>query len=978
MKTKWMKIAGTSMALGLALTLSPKATGAEGDGNLLELNVNVLSNDDEADDVLDVKVEDAPILGTVSAEVPSENDNGGAVLNVTVEDSAVGNIGANVLYKESSEEAAGSSEKSGVAGVTLEETPVGDAEANVLYEETSEDAAGSAEKSGAAGVTLEETPVGDAEADVLYEEASEGSGGSSEKSGVAGVTLEETPVGDAEADVLYEETSEGAADSSEKSGVAGVTLEETPVGDAEANVLYEEASEGAADDSDQTGVVNVTLEPSPEDGIPAGSANEHPDSNASGPAEGSAAQAESAEQTAEPHDDGGLGLNLNNLPLLGDLHIGLGEQQSDGETDSGSLINVGLTGGILDEVNVDVLGQSSSADGMEQGSLASVGLDNGLTNDVAVNVLGGKQTETTLDGGVVEVNASDLPILEETHVGVIDRHEATDGENAAVTGGVVSAGLSNDLLDDVSATVLGGNAVDTEKGSITNGGVVEVNASDLPILEETHVGVIDRHEATDGENAAVSGGAVSADLSNDLLDDMTANVLGGNAVGTENGSAANGGVVDVNASDLPILEDTHVGVIDRHEATDGENAAVTGGVVSAGLSNDLLDDVTATVLGGNAVDTEDGTFGDSGIVEVIGSGLPLLGGSHLGVLDSHSSTNDEETTDSSGLLQGDFSDGLLGNVGLDVLAKDEMETADGTTIIERGISVQLPDLPLLPIDLNVLVNEQFIPAAPGEGTDPDEGATDPGNGTTDPDEGATDPGNGTTDPDEGVTDPGNGTTDPDAGTTDPNEGTTDPDAGTTEPGEGTTDPDAGTTDPDAGTTDPGEGTTDPDAGTTDPGNGTTDPDAGTTDPGEGTTDPDAGTTDPGEGTTDPDAGTTDPGSGTTDPDAGTTDPDEGATDPGNGTTVPGNNGSNPAGEVEGEEFDQVGTSGSGGSNNTDGNTAWPVGMNDSDDDGSATSSASAASTGEMLPKTGGFLNSLMLVLIALALIGGGAGLRKFA
>ncbi|MET3575937.1 hypothetical protein, partial [Bhargavaea ullalensis] len=429
MKTNWMKIAGTSFALCLAVTLSPKATGAESDGNLLELDVNVLTDKEDTAEVLDVKAEDVPVVGTVSVELPSEKENGSAVLNATVEDSAVGNLNADVLYEESPERASGTEEKSGVAGVTLDESPVGDVQADVLHEESSEGASSTEEKSGVAGVTLDESPVGDVQADVLYEEYTEGASGTEEKSGVADVSVQES-------------------------------LPDTDAAENEENASSQNPSEEAA----------------------------------------------------EPKKDGGLGLNLNNLPLLGDLHVGLLEHSDDDEAKSGSLINVGLKGGILEDVNIDVLGQSS-ADGTEQGSLASVNLNNGLTQDVTVDVVGGKQTDGTFDGGVVDVNASDLPILEQTHIGVLDRHEATDGETTAVTGGVVSADLSNDLLDDVSVDVIGGNAVVTEDGYVSNGGVVDVNASDLPILEQTHIGVLDRHEATDGETTAVTGGVVSADLS---------------------------------------------------------------------------------------------------------------------------------------------------------------------------------------------------------------------------------------------------------------------------------------------------------------------------------------------------------------------------------------------------------------------------------------------------------------------------------
>jgi len=592
-------------------------------------------------------------------------------------------------------------------------------------------------------------------------------------------------------------------------------------------------------------------------------------------------------------------VELSDVPLLGDVNVNIPSKPMSDEdgTRTNAVATVNVSDGVLDEVDVTVL-EKSETDGQtseSKVSLASVGISSELTNDVNVDIGSGDAKvdgngSSSFDGGLVEVNTEELPVLGETHVGVLDRHESSNKEGESLSAGVVQADLDNELLKDTSVKVLateqaftadsensmsavadvhvsGGvleglvNELDVSvlektdstdgdaiavKGSLASigltsdltdyvnvyvasgetkndgngsssfdGGLVEVNTEELPALGETHVGVLDRHESSNKEGESLSAGVVQADLDNELLKDTSVKVLATEQTSTADSENSMSAVADVHVGGgvlEGLVNELDVSVLEKTDSTDGDATAVKGSLASIGLTSDLTNDVNVDVLADETMNDGNGMSSfDGGLVEVNAEELPVLGETHVGVLDKHVSAKEEGIESTSGLVQADLLDGLLDETHVGVLTNKVEVKPAGVLVTDTGIGLDV-GLPVLGNPaIHVLQTQRLFPAAgevapsPGEGTSPsnpnDETVTpNPGGGTTIPTPGDEtvnpNPGDGTT-----SLQPGDGTTTPNLGDetnpSKPEEGATAPNPGdgNTAPGsvEGTTPSSPGST-----------------------------------------------------------------------------------------------------------------------------------------------------------------------------------------
>ncbi|WP_342538960.1 hypothetical protein MKY15_03305 [Sporosarcina sp. FSL K6-1540] len=165
-------------------------------------------------------------------------------------------------------------------------------------------------------------------------------------------------------------------------------------------------------------------------------------------------------------------IQADNIPILGDLKAQIpakspvSENTSDVGEDNqqkSALATIELTNtdGLIDDLNVSVMEQSSMQDensASSKSSLASVNLSTPITNEVELDVLlsdaqSGEET-SSYDGGLVELNAEDLPVLGEVHAGVLDSHYKNAEETTSLSSGLLQADLDDGLLDKTSVDVL--------------------------------------------------------------------------------------------------------------------------------------------------------------------------------------------------------------------------------------------------------------------------------------------------------------------------------------------------------------------------------------------------------------------------------------------------------------------------------------------------------------------------------------------
>ncbi|QTD40955.1 hypothetical protein [Sporosarcina sp. Te-1] len=584
-----------------------------------------------------------------------------------------------------------------------------------------------------------------------------------------------------------------------------------------------------------------------------------------------------------------LNVELTNVPVIGDVKVNvpsnLGRNEEGNPKDA--LASVNVQDGIVENADISVLGTSES-ESESKSSVATVQVNSDLTGNLELDVASSEKDESegssSYDGGLVEVNAEDLPILGETHVGVLDEHVTTSEADSTVSGGLVQADLDKGLLEDTAMKVLAGEQSTSKEGqsdmsavadvhvgggvlegivdelddSVLKGtestdtdsvaakdslvsigmesdlmndvnidvgsedfrkdensysydsGLVELNAEDLPILGETHVGVLDEH-VTGSENASsVSGGLVQADLDKGLLEETAVKVLAGEQSTTAEGDSNMSAAADVHVGGgvlEGIVDEVNVSVLKATESTDTDSMTAKDSLVSVGLQSNLTNGVNVDVASGDFRADGNSYSYDGGLVEVNAEDLPILGQTHVGVLDEHVTAEGEDFSSSSSLAQVGLTDGLLDGTALDVL-KNEVQTTDaGVLETNTGLGLEL-GLPILDtVKVEVLKTQRLTPFAseddvtePGDTTNPEEGtpnpgedATNPGNGTPTPGENPNNPGNGSTNPGEVPTNPGTPNTEDNPGNSgsgaiNPGEDLTKPGDGTITPGEGSINP----------------------------------------------------------------------------------------------------------------------------------------------------------------------------------------------
>ncbi|MEK5205854.1 hypothetical protein [Psychrobacillus sp. FSL H8-0510] len=187
----------------------------------------------------------------------------------------------------------------------------------------------------------------------------------------------------------------------------------------------------------------------------------------------------------------GVHLKLSNLPLLGTLHVGVLENQfvkkNQNQQKDSSLVTIGL-------------GEESS-------------LSNSLIDKVELNVLGNSQ-----------ISSKNL-----------------QAEKSAVVG----LELNDTSLGDLSTYVLLSESTMDKGNRTNNSGLLEVNTDDLLLLEDIHLGVLDRHVDEGEEAFSLSEGLLQLDLISDLTDEISIDVLTNDEFTNNSGTYQNGKTISI-------------------------------------------------------------------------------------------------------------------------------------------------------------------------------------------------------------------------------------------------------------------------------------------------------------------------------------------------------------------------------------------------------------------------------------------------
>ncbi|MET3655642.1 hypothetical protein [Sporosarcina psychrophila] len=336
----------------------------------------------------------------------------------------------------------------------------------------------------------------------------------------------------------------------------------------------------------------------------------------------------------EPGEDNSLNLDINllndkedkativdiqadNVPILGDLKAQIPAKSpvSANTSDVGednqqksalATIELTNTDGLIDDLNVSVMEQSSMQDensASSKSSLASVNLSTPITNEVELDVLlsdaqSGDET-SSYDGGLVELNAEDLPVLGEVHAGVLDSHYKNAEESTSLSSGLLQANLDDGLLDETSVDVLSVDKSMNEESSQQSTALASVKADDDSLgglIDDLNVSVMERSSMQDENSAASKSSLASVNLSTPITNEVELDVLLSDAQSGEETSSYDGGLVELNAEDLPVLGEVHAGVLDSHYKNAEETTSLSSGLLQADLDDGLLDETSVDVL----------------------------------------------------------------------------------------------------------------------------------------------------------------------------------------------------------------------------------------------------------------------------------------------------------------------------------------------------------------------------------------------
>ncbi|WP_391119685.1 hypothetical protein [Psychrobacillus sp. L3] len=184
------------------------------------------------------------------------------------------------------------------------------------------------------------------------------------------------------------------------------------------------------------------------------------------------------EGATSSHEDQGVHSKIPDLPVLGTLHVGLLESEkkkvNEEYVDNSKLLTIELENAILEGLELNVLENNNMEnDSFEKHESSVVGAElvDQVLGNITINVLLSESIKegdfTKYDSGVVELVSNELPVLNEVHLGILDRHSQSSGEEKSFSEGVLQLDVFSDVIGSLNADAL------TSKGYTESGGTTQ-------------------------------------------------------------------------------------------------------------------------------------------------------------------------------------------------------------------------------------------------------------------------------------------------------------------------------------------------------------------------------------------------------------------------------------------------------------------------------------------------------------------------
>ncbi|WP_427138107.1 hypothetical protein [Psychrobacillus psychrodurans] len=503
MKNNSLKVVCSALGLWTFLLIAPTFVAAEekDSDTPMSLAINILDENSQNAEVLDAEVNDLLGIDSIQVKIPNIDRNTEEITSISITDNDSGDIDAGIL---TSTETVLSKEQA-VVDIAIKDVPsVNNVTVEVLNNEENTSDHSKSDESALIDVAVEDLIVtNDVDVELLKQEENSLDHSKVSESSLVDVALEDLmTTGDVDVELLKQEENRSDHSKSDESALVDVAVEDLIVtDDVDVEVLKQEENSSDHSKSDESALVDAAVENlivTDDVDVEVLKQEKNTSANGSFSNEGVVEatieviadqlelnfftddESESDQEQMELYQ--GIHLSLNDIPLLETLHVGVLENQSIDQInnlkDSSQLLTVGLGD-------------------------AETFPTNSLLDEVELNLLENEQSWSD---------------------------DSNEEKNAAV-----SLGFYDSNLGDFTVDVMLSEFVNSDDYISNSSGLVELNTEDLPLLEDIHLGILDRHEEVEGEGSYISNGVLQLDILSDLTDEISADILANDEYVNEEG-----------------------------------------------------------------------------------------------------------------------------------------------------------------------------------------------------------------------------------------------------------------------------------------------------------------------------------------------------------------------------------------------------------------------------------------------------------
>ncbi|MFJ7969961.1 hypothetical protein [Psychrobacillus sp. NPDC096389] len=333
----------------------------------------------------------------------------------------------------------------------------------------------------------------------------------------------------------------------------------------------------------------------------------------------------------------------------------------------------------IDNIDVEIPNANGLQNSNEEEKLVNVSVVDEEIGNLEVDVLSQTESTASSEQAVVDITAEDLIVADDVNVEVLKQEESST-ETSYSNKSAVADITAEDLVvtNDANIEVLGQEEFLTETASSKESAVVDIASQDLVIADDVNVEVLKQEESS-----------------------------------TETFSSNKSAVADLTAEDLVVTDDANIEVLGQEESLTETAYSSEVAVVDAELApNIIADQIDLEVLADKEYVTKDSTTEETMNLEegvhLKITNVPVVEAIHVGVLESQTSASNEGFAETSSLLNVKTEDEnpnfLLNDLELNVLPISDSNEGESEQSSSSVASLETVDGLLGDLSADVLLS----------------------------------------------------------------------------------------------------------------------------------------------------------------------------------------------------------------------------------------------------------------------------------